>query len=49
LQKKAELIATWLAENQPKLGAAGREKQSNITDYAYCFCSGPYAIINENK
>ena len=32
LQKKAELIDTWLAENQPKLGAAGREKQSNITD-----------------
>ena len=32
LQKKAELIETWLAENQPKLGAAGREKQSNITD-----------------
>ena len=27
LQKKAELIDTWLAENQPKLGAAGREKQ----------------------
>ena len=32
LQKKAALIDTWLAENQPKLGAAGREKQSNITD-----------------
>ena len=32
LQKKAELIETWLAENQPKLGAAGRENQSNITD-----------------
>ena len=32
LQKKAELIDKWLAENQPKLGAAGREKQSNITD-----------------
>ena len=32
LQKKAELIETWLAENQPKQGAAGREKQSNITD-----------------
>jgi transposase len=32
LQKKAELLETWLAENQPKLGAAGREKQSNITD-----------------
>ena len=32
LQKKAELIDQWLAENQPKQGAAGREKQSNITD-----------------
>ncbi len=32
LQQKAELIETWLAENQPKQGAAGREKQSNITD-----------------
>lgn len=32
LQRKAELIETWLAENQPKLGAAGRENQSNITD-----------------
>jgi transposase len=32
LQRKAELIDKWLAENQPKLGAAGREKQSNITD-----------------
>ena len=32
LQKKAELIEQWLAENQPKLGAAGREKQSNLTD-----------------
>jgi transposase len=32
LQKKAELIETWLAENQPKQGAAGREKQSNVTD-----------------
>ena len=32
LQKKAELIDTWLTENQPKLGAAGREKRSNITD-----------------
>ncbi len=32
LQRKAELIETWLAENQPKQGAAGREKQSNITD-----------------
>ena len=32
LQKQAELIETWLGENQPKLGAAGREKQSNITD-----------------
>ena len=32
LQRKAELIETWLAENQPKQGAAGREKQSNVTD-----------------
>jgi hypothetical protein len=32
LQKKAELIDKWLAENQPKLGVAGRERQSNITD-----------------
>jgi transposase len=32
LQKKAELMEKWLAENQPKLGAANREKQSNITD-----------------
>ena len=32
LQKKAELIEQWLAENQPKIGAVGREKQSNITD-----------------
>jgi len=32
LQKKAELIEKWLAENQPKLGAAGREKRSNVTD-----------------
>jgi transposase len=32
LQKKAELLEQWLAENQPKLGAAGREKQSNLTD-----------------
>jgi transposase len=32
LQKKAELINKWLAENQPKPGAAGRENQSNITD-----------------
>jgi transposase len=32
LQRKAELIEKWLAENQPKQGAAGREKQSNITD-----------------
>ena len=32
LQKKAELIEQWLAGNQPKIGAAGREKQSNITD-----------------
>jgi Transposase domain (DUF772) len=26
LQKKAELMDKWLAENQPKIGAAGREK-----------------------
>jgi Transposase DDE domain len=32
LQKKAELMEKWLAENQPKIGAAGRERQSNITD-----------------
>jgi transposase len=32
LQQKADLMEKWLAENQPKLGAAGREKQSNITD-----------------
>jgi hypothetical protein len=32
LQKKAELMEKWLAENQPKQGAPGREKQSNITD-----------------
>jgi len=32
LQKKAELIDKWLTENQPKIGAAGRERQSNITD-----------------
>ena len=32
LQKKADLLDKWLAENQPKLGAVGREKQSNITD-----------------
>ncbi len=32
LQRKAELIDRWLVENQPKQGAAGREKQSNITD-----------------
>jgi len=32
LQKKAELLDKWLAGNQPKQGAAGREKQSNITD-----------------
>ncbi len=32
LQKKSILIDQWLAENQPKVGAAGREKQSNITD-----------------
>jgi transposase len=32
LQKKAELIDKWLAENQPKLGTTGKENQSNITD-----------------
>jgi len=32
LQKKAALIEQWLSKNQPKQGAAGREKQSNITD-----------------
>ena len=32
LQKKADLLDKWLAENRPKLGAVGREKQSNITD-----------------
>lgn len=32
LQKKAELIDKWMAENQPKQGAFGRENQSNITD-----------------
>jgi len=32
LQKKAEQIGQWLTENQPKMGAAGRERQSNITD-----------------
>ena len=32
LQQKAELIDQWVAENQPKQGAAGRENQSNITD-----------------
>jgi transposase len=32
LQKKAELIEKWLAENQPKLAAAGRGRQSNTTD-----------------
>jgi transposase len=32
LPKKADLLDKWLAENQPKLGAVGREKQSNITD-----------------
>jgi transposase len=30
LQQKAELIEQWLAENQPKIGAAGREKQSDF-------------------
>ncbi|MCK9376138.1 MAG: IS1182 family transposase [Syntrophobacterales bacterium] len=32
LQKKAALIEQWLAKNQPKIGAVGREKQSNVTD-----------------
>jgi transposase len=32
LQKKAELMEKWLAENQPKQGAAGRERKSNTTD-----------------
>jgi hypothetical protein len=32
LHQKAELLDTWLAENQPKQGAAGRENQSNVTD-----------------
>jgi pyruvate,orthophosphate dikinase len=32
LQKKAELLDKWLAQNQPKRGAVGRENQSNITD-----------------
>lgn len=32
LQRKAELVEKWLGENQPKMGAAGREKQCNITD-----------------
>ena len=32
LQKKADLIDRWLAENQPEIGAVGRERQSNITD-----------------
>ena len=32
LQQQADLLDQWLAENQPKVGAAGREKQSNITD-----------------
>jgi hypothetical protein len=27
LHEKAEWIDTWLTENQPKLGAAGREKR----------------------
>jgi hypothetical protein len=31
LQQKAELLDKWLAENQPKQGAAGRENQSNVT------------------
>jgi transposase len=32
LQKKADLVDQWLAANQPKLGAAGREKQGNNKD-----------------
>ncbi|MGB8990942.1 MAG: IS1182 family transposase [Desulfobaccales bacterium] len=32
LQKKADLIEKWLAENQPKMGTTGKENQSNITD-----------------
>jgi transposase len=32
LQKKADLMEKWLAENQPKMGTTGKENQSNITD-----------------
>ncbi len=32
LQKKADLIEKWLAENQPKMGTTGKENQSNLTD-----------------
>jgi transposase len=32
LQKQAELMEKWLGENEPKLGAAGREKQHKMTD-----------------
>ena len=32
LQKQAERIEKWLAENDPKIGANGRELQSNVTD-----------------
>ena len=32
LQKQAERIESWLAENEAKIGANGRELQSNVTD-----------------
>lgn len=32
LQKQAERIEKWLEENDPKIGANGRELQSNVTD-----------------
>jgi transposase len=32
LPKQAERIERWLAENDPKIGANGRELQSNVTD-----------------
>jgi transposase len=32
LQKQAERIENWLAENEAKIGANGRELQSNVTD-----------------
>jgi hypothetical protein len=32
LQKQAERIETWLKENEAKIGANGRELQSNVTD-----------------